>query len=253
MTPAIGAATAISIFIASSTISLLPASTRWPGSTATFHTLAVMGDRTARQPSGMRRSLVRRRLDRPPATRTDPPRPSAQRSRSAQKASCCRRLNAAALPLIDPRNSRYSRRPELLRLRCAVDTSPCGKASRISQQLLRAHRIEANLIEEAQQPRRARLKLRRRVERVPHLQRAPDELIPARALPCRRRTDTRRRCRPRSPASRCAPDCTSSSPADAADRSAWPPARPDKHRPGPAPDSSRRRRCDEHRRSNRAR
>src|SRR2546425_13151536 len=53
MTPSAGATTINSIFIASSTTILSPASTRWPGSTATCHTLAVIGERTASQPSGM--------------------------------------------------------------------------------------------------------------------------------------------------------------------------------------------------------
>ena len=63
------------------------------------------------------------------------------------------------------------------------------------------------------------------------------------APPCRRCTGRRRRCRRHWAASRCAPDCTWSSPADGADRAAWPPARRDRRRPGPAPDSWRRRRC----------
>ena len=52
MMPALGAATAISIFMASSTISFCPASTRCPASTAMFQTLAVTGERTGRHPSG---------------------------------------------------------------------------------------------------------------------------------------------------------------------------------------------------------
>jgi len=50
--PAPGADTAISIFMASSTINFCPAWTLCPASTAMFHTLAVTGEHTARQPSG---------------------------------------------------------------------------------------------------------------------------------------------------------------------------------------------------------
>src|SRR5882672_3794702 len=50
--PALGAETEISIFMASNTISFCPAATRSPASTATFHTLAVTGEHTGRQPAG---------------------------------------------------------------------------------------------------------------------------------------------------------------------------------------------------------
>ena len=95
------------------------------------------------------------------------------------------------------------------------------------------------LVEEAQQPRLARLEARRSArQRVPHLDGAAERADSRRALPCRRRTDRRRRCRPRSPASRCAPDCTWWSPADGADRAASRPARRDRRRRGRARDSS---------------
>ncbi len=42
--------------------------------------------------------------------------------------------------------------------------------------------MEAELVEEPQQPRSSRFEAARRVPPVPHLHRAPDELIPARAF-----------------------------------------------------------------------
>ena len=65
------------------------------------------------------------------------------------------------------------------------------------EQLLGAHLEEAQLVEEAQQPRLG--EVGRAPEAVPHRHGAADELVAARALPCRRRRDTRRRSRPRSP------------------------------------------------------
>ena len=50
-----------SIFIASSTMTLSPAPTRCPGSTATCHTLAIIGDRTASHPSGIEKPQQPRR------------------------------------------------------------------------------------------------------------------------------------------------------------------------------------------------
>ena len=66
MVPGKGAATAISIFMASRTMSFSPASTRWPGSTAIFQTLAVTGEgrrgnlRARRLGRGVRRHLAAR-------------------------------------------------------------------------------------------------------------------------------------------------------------------------------------------------
>ena len=71
--------------------------------------------------------------------------------------------------------------------------------------------------------------------------------------PCRRCTGTRRRCRPRSPASTCAPGCTSSSPGDGAGRRAPRPARRGTRRRDRARGSRRRTRSRARRRRRRAR
>ena len=71
------------------------------------------------------------------------------------------------------------------------------------------HGMEADAGRRSAAARAARgSKSARAAPAVPHLHRAPDELVAARALPCRRRRGRRRRCRRRSPASRCAPGCT---------------------------------------------
>src|SRR5690349_14606565 len=107
--PALGATTAISVFIASSTRSFCPASTFCPISTPIVHTLAPIGERTGLQPSGVSNSF----RDTPSASRGSaksacPAAP--QRSRSASKACCCLALNPAASAWIDFKNARYSRK-----------------------------------------------------------------------------------------------------------------------------------------------
>src|SRR6266850_3320423 len=86
MTPSAGATTINSIFIASSTTILSPASTRWPGSTATCHTLAVIGERTASQPSGMPAGGAAGGSSGGSTNSGWPA--AAHRSRSARKAAC---------------------------------------------------------------------------------------------------------------------------------------------------------------------
>ena len=88
--------------------------------------------------------------------------------------------------------------------------APRGKSSRSRSSSSRADRVEADLIEEAQQPRLAVLESPRSrasgSTSAPCGRRTDSRPGP----PCRRRRGRRRRCRRHSPASRCAPGCTSS-------------------------------------------
>ena len=170
--PALGADTAISIFIASSTINFCPACTRWPASTAIFHTLAVTGEQTGRQPSGTASSgttsdriVVRRRHE---------------LVRAGQRPAFALGLECRLLAALEFRGlAAYGVQERVVIPQAELFLLDAQRVAAIRevfanfQQLFRADFVKPDLIEEAQQPRR------RGVEGIPHLQRSSHELIAA--------------------------------------------------------------------------
>src|SRR5690606_27761840 len=108
--PATGAVTASSIFIASTTSSGMPASTRWPGSTSTFHTLPHM--------SALTRWPSRSSSSSPTAARGAAALGSSSRHSctSASKAAFCLAWKAAIAAALSARKRLYS----------AKSNSPCS-------------------------------------------------------------------------------------------------------------------------------
>ena len=126
--------------------------------------------------------------------------------------------------------------------------APGGHVRAQVEQFVGADRVPADAVEEPQQPGRARLER----AALPRSATTPGwcgrRTGSRRGPPCRRCTGRRRRCRPRSPASRCGPGCTSWSPAGGAGRAGWRPARRGTRRRGPAPGTRRRTPCGRRRR-----
>ena len=92
-------------------------------------------------------------------------------------APCARRCCAA----FSSRNCRYSLRQKTSS-RMSSRARPCRKSCAEFEQLGAAHGIEANLVEEAQQPRLTGSEVVRHLVGVPHLAGAADELISTRPL-----------------------------------------------------------------------
>ena len=171
----------ISVFMASRTMRRSPAWTRCPGSTPMFHTLAVSGEATAWQPSGMPGPPRREALSSSAASMMMAWPAAAQRARSSAKA-CLLALLARASFRLDRVEEGLVFLVAKLRLLDGDVALAVRKSIAHVEQFGGADRIEADLIEEAKQPGRAGFEVLRALERVPHLQRAPHQLVAAGAF-----------------------------------------------------------------------
>ena len=249
----LGAATAISIFMASRTISFCPASTRSPGSTAMFQTLAVTGEQTgaaafghgvvrggARAVSSALRRTGRRR-----------PRPSARARPRRPPAGV--RLNARGLGLDGAQEGVIVRAAGNPAARCAAD-SRRAESRRGSRAVPRRRPDRSGSDRRSAAATACPARTRAWRGSVFHIcTRAADELIAAGAFHA---VDAQVRAADADgvfgrPGARGV--VLGGDQAMARIERAWPPARPDRRRPGRAPDSWRRRRCGARRRWSRGR
>ncbi len=103
----------------------------------------------------------------------------AHAARSAPNAACCMAWKAVISSAWAARKARWSARRNVPVLH--GDLEPSGTLlGALVEQLGRRHRVEPQLVERPQQPRL--LEVRAAPMLVPHLHRAPDELVPAGAL-----------------------------------------------------------------------